>query len=89
MSKNKSELVQLINDIIDEKIGAVYVASTLCIFPPDDELHIYLNISDDNQSEEVLYALAKCYIKYKTENHCHWKLAHEIIKRNELKKDYQ
>ncbi len=88
MSKNKSELVQLINDIIDEKIRASYAASTLCVRQDDGSI-LYLNISDDNQSEEVLYALAKCYVKYKTENHAYWKLAHEIIERNEWKKDYE
>ena len=84
MSKSKSELAQIVNDIIDEKIGAVYMASTLLV-KQDNETYMYLNISDDNQSEEVLYALAKCYVKYKTENHCYWKLAYEIIDRIEKK----
>jgi len=70
--KSKAELVKIINDIIDEKIPAVYAASTLCV-NIDGEI-LYLNISDDNQSNEVLYALAKCYIKYKTENHAYWEL---------------
>ena len=81
--KSKSEIVQIINDIIDAKIGAVYMASTILVSKDDEVLS--LNISDDNQSEEVLYALAKCYIKYKTESHCFWKLAHDIIDRVEKK----
>lgn len=75
--KSKAELVTIINDIIDEKISACYVASTLCV-EIDGEM-LLLNISNDNQSNEVLYALAKCYIKYKTPNHTYWELAQKII----------
>jgi len=85
--KSKAELVKLINDVIDEKRSASYAGGTLCI-PDDESKHglLFLNVSEDNQADEVLYALAKCYIKYRSKANCFWDLSHEIVARIEKEK---
>jgi len=81
MKLGKTKLVELINAVIEEKSSASYAGGTLCIMHEGELL--LLNVSDDNQAGEVLFALAKCYIKYKTKTHCFWDLSHEIIDRIE------
>ena len=85
--KSKAELVKLINDVIDEKIPASYAGGTLIITDKESERGmLMLNVSNDNQADEVLYALAKCYIKYKSKANCFWDLSHEIVNRIEKRK---
>ena len=70
---DQEKAIRLVNEVIAEERSAAYAAGSLVI--EDNGVTNILNVSCEDNSPELRKALASCYLKYKSPDHCFWSLA--------------
>jgi hypothetical protein len=74
---NQEKAIEAVNQIIAEEKGGAYMGGSLTTSIDEDT--VVLNISCEDNTPELRKALAKCYLKNKTKNHCYWDLAQSLL----------